>query len=40
LPGKIGLWVVVAIAIASGADYFLRFLQRVAAFEGPMPPEP
>lgn len=40
LPGKIGLWVVVAVAILSGLQYFQVFLQRVMAFTGTLPPEP
>ncbi len=40
LPGKIALWIVVAIAIISGAQYFRLFLQRVMSFNGPTaPPE-
>ena len=40
LPGKIALWIVVAIAIISGAQYFRIFLQRVMSFTGPaVPPE-
>jgi CDP-diacylglycerol---glycerol-3-phosphate 3-phosphatidyltransferase len=40
LPGKIALWIVVAIAIISGAQYFRLFLQRVMSFTGPAaPPE-
>ncbi len=40
LPGKIALWVVVAVAIISGAQYFRLFLQRVVSFTGPtLPPE-
>jgi CDP-diacylglycerol--glycerol-3-phosphate 3-phosphatidyltransferase len=40
LPGKIALWIVVAVAIISGAQYFRLFLQRVMSFTGPtMPPE-
>ncbi|HLN57489.1 MAG TPA: CDP-diacylglycerol--glycerol-3-phosphate 3-phosphatidyltransferase [Thermoanaerobaculia bacterium] len=40
LPGKIALWIVVAIAIISGAQYFRLFLQRVMSFTGPaVPPE-
>jgi CDP-diacylglycerol--glycerol-3-phosphate 3-phosphatidyltransferase len=40
LPGRIALWIVVAVAIISGADYFRHFLQRVVSFSGPtQPPE-
>ena len=28
-PGRIALWVVVAVALASGTDYFVRFLRRI-----------
>ena len=38
LPGKAALWVVVAVAILSGAQYFKLFLQRVMAFTGTQPP--
>ena len=34
LPGKIALWLVVAVALASGTDYFVRFLRRVTSLEG------
>ena len=37
-PGKIALWVVVAIALISGTQYFALFLTRVTAISGPMPP--
>jgi CDP-diacylglycerol--glycerol-3-phosphate 3-phosphatidyltransferase len=37
LPGKVALWVVVAIALLSGADYFSKFLRQVASVEGPPP---
>ncbi len=37
-PGKVALWIVVAIAIISGAEYFARFLHRVVSIEGPPPP--
>jgi CDP-diacylglycerol--glycerol-3-phosphate 3-phosphatidyltransferase len=40
LPGKVMLWVVVVVALVSGAQYFARFLQRVTTFEGVTPPEP
>jgi len=39
LAGKIGLWVVVAVAILSGAQYFRLFLQRIVSFPGPVPPD-
>ncbi len=40
LPGKIALWIVVAVAIISGAQYFRLFLQRVVSFGGASaPPE-
>jgi CDP-diacylglycerol--glycerol-3-phosphate 3-phosphatidyltransferase len=39
-PGKAALWVVVAVALVSGTQYFVRFLQRVTSFEGLPPPEP
>ena len=38
LPGKLALWIVVAITLLSGFQYFARFLQRVSEFSGPMPP--
>lgn len=38
LPGKAALWVVVAVAIVSGAQYFRVFLQRIVAFTGTLPP--
>jgi hypothetical protein len=38
LPGKIALWIVVSVAIISGAQYFRLFLQRVVSFTGPTPP--
>jgi hypothetical protein len=34
LPGKIALWIVVAVALISGADYFSRFLRQVVSVEG------
>ena len=37
LPGKIALWLVVVVALASGMDYFVRFLRRVTSLEG-LPP--
>ena len=38
LPGKITLWIVVAVAIISGAQYFRVFLERVVSFGGPAAP--
>jgi CDP-diacylglycerol--glycerol-3-phosphate 3-phosphatidyltransferase len=38
LPGKIALWVVVAVAVISGAQYFRVFLRRIVSFTGPAPP--
>jgi CDP-diacylglycerol--glycerol-3-phosphate 3-phosphatidyltransferase len=38
LPGKVLLWIVVAVAIVSGAQYFRLFLQRIVSFSGPTPP--
>jgi CDP-diacylglycerol---glycerol-3-phosphate 3-phosphatidyltransferase len=38
LPGKAVLWVVVTVAIVSGANYFRVFLQRIVAFTGTLPP--
>ena len=35
---KAALWIVVAVAIISGTQYFARFLQRVMSFTGPQPP--
>src|SRR5262245_8504529 len=40
LPGKIALWIVVAVALVSGTEYFARFLQRVTSFDRLPPPEP
>ncbi|MFN2386127.1 MAG: CDP-diacylglycerol--glycerol-3-phosphate 3-phosphatidyltransferase [Thermoanaerobaculia bacterium] len=41
VPAKAALWVVVAIAIVSGAEYFRRFLQQIVSIEGTVqPPEP
>ena len=34
LPGKIALWIVVAVAIISGAQYFRLFLRRVVSLLG------
>jgi hypothetical protein len=41
-PAKIALWLVVAVALLSGAEYFARFLRRIAltppaAGDGPLP---
>jgi CDP-diacylglycerol--glycerol-3-phosphate 3-phosphatidyltransferase len=38
LPGRIALWVVVAIALISGVDYFAKFLGRITSISGPLPP--
>ena len=38
LPGKVALWVVVAIALASGVQYFVTFLRRIVEVAGPLPP--
>ena len=38
LPGKIALWVVVAVAVLSGAQYFGVFLQRVVSVSATGPP--
>jgi CDP-diacylglycerol--glycerol-3-phosphate 3-phosphatidyltransferase len=38
LPGKAALWIVVAVAIVSGAQYFRLFLERIISFTGPTPP--
>ena len=38
LPGRIALWIVVAVAVLSGAQYFRLFLHRVMAFTGTLPP--
>jgi len=32
------LWIVVAVALISGTEYFARFLQQVLSFTGPSPP--
>ncbi|HEY7113329.1 MAG TPA: CDP-diacylglycerol--glycerol-3-phosphate 3-phosphatidyltransferase [Thermoanaerobaculia bacterium] len=40
VPGKLMLWIVVIVALASGTQYFLRFLQRVTSLEGAPPAEP
>ena len=38
LPGRIALWAVVAVAIASGIEYFARFLALIDWSERPPPP--
>ena len=38
LPGRVALWIVVAVAIISGAQYFRLFLQRIISFTGTAPP--
>jgi CDP-diacylglycerol--glycerol-3-phosphate 3-phosphatidyltransferase len=40
VPGKIALWVVVAIALVSGVDYFARFFGRLVEISAPPAPEP
>jgi CDP-diacylglycerol--glycerol-3-phosphate 3-phosphatidyltransferase len=35
IPGKIALWVVVAVALISGAHYFMRFLRQVVSVDAP-----
>jgi CDP-diacylglycerol--glycerol-3-phosphate 3-phosphatidyltransferase len=35
-PGRIALWLVVAVALASGMEYFLRFIRRIV-LEGQQP---
>ncbi|MEO8430606.1 MAG: CDP-diacylglycerol--glycerol-3-phosphate 3-phosphatidyltransferase [Acidobacteriota bacterium] len=38
LAGKVALWVVVTVALLSGAQYFVQFLRRIVAFPaGPRP---
>jgi len=37
-PGKVALWIVVVIAIVSGAQYFRLFVKRIVSFTGPSPP--
>jgi hypothetical protein len=32
MAGKIALWVVVAVALISGAQYFAQFLRRIVSF--------
>jgi CDP-diacylglycerol--glycerol-3-phosphate 3-phosphatidyltransferase len=36
--GKVVLWIVVAVALISGAQYFALFLRRIVSFAGPPPP--
>ncbi|HZI65512.1 MAG TPA: CDP-diacylglycerol--glycerol-3-phosphate 3-phosphatidyltransferase [Thermoanaerobaculia bacterium] len=38
LPGKVALWVVVAVALVSGVQYFVTFLRRIVEVAGPLPP--
>jgi CDP-diacylglycerol--glycerol-3-phosphate 3-phosphatidyltransferase len=38
LPGKIALWIVVAVALVSGVQYFATFLRRIVEITGPHPP--
>jgi CDP-diacylglycerol--glycerol-3-phosphate 3-phosphatidyltransferase len=38
LPGRIALWVVVAIALVSGVHYFALFLGRLVEISAPVPP--
>jgi CDP-diacylglycerol--glycerol-3-phosphate 3-phosphatidyltransferase len=38
LPGKVALWIVVIVAIISGAQYFRLFLERIVSFAGRTPP--
>ena len=40
LPGQITLWIVVAVAVVSGIQYFSIFLRRIVSFTGPTPPAP
>jgi CDP-diacylglycerol--glycerol-3-phosphate 3-phosphatidyltransferase len=40
MPGKAALWLVVVVALISGTQYFVRFLQRITSFAGVPPPEP
>ena len=35
VPGRVALWVVVVIALGSGAQYFAIFLRRIVAFSPP-----
>ena len=40
LPGKVALWLAVAMAIVSGLHYFYLFLRRIVSIPGPLvPPE-
>jgi CDP-diacylglycerol--glycerol-3-phosphate 3-phosphatidyltransferase len=40
LPGKVALWLAVAMAIVSGLHYFALFLRRIVSIPGPLvPPE-
>jgi CDP-diacylglycerol--glycerol-3-phosphate 3-phosphatidyltransferase len=39
LPGRIALWLVVAVAIVSGTEYFVRFWKRVIHAEETAAPE-
>jgi len=39
VAGKAALWIVVAVALLSGAQYFARFLRRVTSLEGLPPSE-
>ncbi len=39
LPGRAALWLVVAVALVSGSDYFARFLRRIV-IEGRLPEAP
>lgn len=38
LPGKVALWIVVAVALVSGVQYFVTFLRRIVDIAGPLPP--
>jgi CDP-diacylglycerol---glycerol-3-phosphate 3-phosphatidyltransferase len=40
LPGKVVLWIVVVVAIISGAQYFMLFLERIVSFTGGSTPPP
>jgi CDP-diacylglycerol--glycerol-3-phosphate 3-phosphatidyltransferase len=40
VPGKVLLWVVVAVALISGAQYFASFLRKIVSFSGPPAPNP
>jgi CDP-diacylglycerol--glycerol-3-phosphate 3-phosphatidyltransferase len=40
-PGKVALWLAVAMALISGVYYFALFLRRIVSIPGPLvPPEP